>query len=333
MLNLSRHSQVLVTGSNGFIGGHLVESLLGRSCSVRCLVRKTSDLTRLKELDVTRVEADLSDAKSLLRAVEGVDWIFHLAGKTKASSREEFFQANAAGTENLLNAAARGNSGLKRFVYVSSLAAAGPSRGGRPVTESDEPRPVTWYGESKLEGERITLRFGDRIPVTLVRPPPVFGPWDEDMLKLFQAVSRGVIPFIGKRSSSAAFLYVEDLVAGLIQAAETPSASGRTYFLANVSCMEWIEFGRIAARAMGVRALPVRVPFWMLAAGVRLRHAVMPESQKPSILNPQKLPEYRESRWCCDPARAEAELGFRPRYGIPEAVAKTVGWYRSRGLL
>jgi len=296
-------------------------------------VRETSDLTWLADKNVAFVYGELNDPASLEKAVDGVDWMFHLAGKTKAFSRDEFFEANASGTENLLEAAVKADPKLKRFVYVSSLAAAGPSPCDRALTEDDPPRPVTWYGESKLEGEHITRRFGERLPVTIVRPPPVFGPRDEDVLKFFRAVRRGVIPTIGNRGSRAAFLYVEDLVMGMVLAAEREAAVGQTYFLANASCMGWVEFGKVAAEALGAKAFVIPVPFRMLACAVYLHHAVSLFTRRPSILNPQKLPEYRERFWCCDGAKAERDLGFRPRYTIPEAVAKTVAWYRNRGWL
>jgi len=333
MLDLSVQQRALVTGANGFIGSHLVEFLLKDSCSVRCLVRKTSDLAWIEDLNVDFIHGDLDDPESLERAVDGADFIFHLAGKTKAFSRKAFFKANAEGTENLLRAASKAASGLKRFIYVSSLAASGPGPGSRAVNESDTPGPLTWYGESKLEGERVTLRYGGRIPVTILRPPPVFGPRDEDVYQFFKAVKRGVIPSVGRSDSRAAFLYVDDLMKGMLLAARSEAAAGKTYFLATDSCMEWREFGRIAAAAMGRKAVFIPVPFWLLAAVVHTREAVAAVTRKPSILNRQKLPEYRQPYWCCDGAKAERELGFSPSFMMDEAVRRTVAWYQNQGWL
>jgi nucleoside-diphosphate-sugar epimerase len=323
----------LVTGANGFIGSSLVENLLSRSYRVRCLVRKTSDLTWLKGLDVETVQGDLSDRHSLASAVAGAETIFHLAGKTKASSGAEFFAANAGGTENLLQAADKVRPGVRRFVYVSSLAAAGPSMKGRPLTENDPPHPVTRYGESKLEGERIAMRFADRIPVTLVRPPPVFGPRDTDILQFFRAVRKGFIPMAGMREQYSGFVYVEDLVRGIILSAEKSAAVGQTYYLVNTGAMSWKDFGRMTAAALGRRAISVPVPFGALIAVILFNEGKARLSGKPTILNMQKLPEYRERFWCCDGIKSEMELGFRPAYSMEEAVKKTVSWYQSRGWL
>jgi dihydroflavonol-4-reductase len=333
MLNLPNQTRALVTGANGFIGSHLAESLLKASCAVRCFVRKTSSLVWIKGLDIELAFGDLEDTASLERAVDGVDWIFHLAGKTKALSRDEFFKANAAGTENLFRAVEKSAAGLKRFVYVSSLAASGPGPDGRAINESDPPRPLTWYGESKLEAERIARRYGARIPVTIVRPPPVFGPRDEDVYQFFKAVRRGIIPSAGARDSRASFLYVEDLAETLVRAAGTDGAAGKTYFLASAACMEWRDFGARAAVAMGRRAVFISVPYWALAAVIHVREAVTALTGKPSILNRQKLPEYRHPYWCCDASKAANELGFRPSCSIDEAIRRTVDWYSDQGWL
>jgi dihydroflavonol-4-reductase len=90
MLNLSHQPRVLVTGANGFIGSHLVESLLARSCSVRCLVRKTSDLTWLADKNVAFTTGELGDSAFLEEAVDGIDWVFHLAGKTRLFQGKNF---------------------------------------------------------------------------------------------------------------------------------------------------------------------------------------------------------------------------------------------------
>jgi dihydroflavonol-4-reductase len=325
--------RVLVTGSNGFIGSHAVETLLRLGYGVRCLVRRDSDRTWLKGLDVEFHAGELLDPATLETAVGGTDWVLHLAGRTKASSREAFFRANAEGTGNLLRAVVEAGGRLRRFVYVSSIAAAGPDSGEKPLTEDDPPGPVTWYGESKLEGERIAASYMDRIPVTIIRPPVVFGPRDPDVLSFFRSVRSGFIPRIGGKDSWAGFVYVDDLVRGLVTAAESEAAAGRIYYLATDGALSWTRFGRMIAESLGKTAHCVPVPPPLLAAVLLLHEAAGRIRGKTGILNLQKYPEYRNRFWRCDTSRAERELGFRPSVRMEDAVARTLQWYREAGWL
>jgi dihydroflavonol-4-reductase len=325
--------RVLVTGSNGFIGSHAVEALIERGCRVRCLVRRDSDRVWLRGLNAELHTGELRDPVSLEKAVDGMDLVLHLAGTTKASSREAFFRANAEGTENLVRAAARSGGTVRRFLYVSSIAAAGPDSGERPLVEDDPPRPVTWYGESKLAGERIVASFGDRIPVTIVRPPVVFGPRDPDVLRFFRSVKSGFIPAVGGKDSWAGFVYVDDLVQGLILAAESDAAAGRTYYLATDGARSWIDFGRAAAACLGKTARRVPVPPAFLYVLLLLNETAGRIRGRTGILNLQKYPEYRNRFWRCDASRAEREIGFRPSVTMEEAVRRTVSWYREAGWL
>ena len=120
--------KALVTGGTGFIGSHLTEALIRKGVQVRCLLRKTSDLKWLKGLPIEFVHGDCNDKTSLEKAVRGVDWVFHLAGVTKAIKEETYFEVNGLGTENLIHACLENNPRLQKFIYISSQAAAGPSQ-------------------------------------------------------------------------------------------------------------------------------------------------------------------------------------------------------------
>src|SRR5947209_1386964 len=127
---------VLITGATGFIGSHLAELLHSKGYELRCLVRKTSDLKWIKHLPIEYVYGDLFAQEILRSAVQDVDYIYHVAGLTKAKSRAEYFQGNHIATKNLLEAALTGKGNLKRFVHVSTQAAVGPSANGVPVDET-----------------------------------------------------------------------------------------------------------------------------------------------------------------------------------------------------
>src|SRR3989304_4039289 len=130
--------KALVTGATGFIGSHLCEELARRGYQVTCLVREKSDLKWIENIDIKLIPGDCTSIASLFPAVTDVDYVFHLAGLTKACSCNDFFCANTEGTENLIKAVAEKNPKIKRFVYLSSLAAAGPSSKGSPLKKESD---------------------------------------------------------------------------------------------------------------------------------------------------------------------------------------------------
>ena len=184
---------VLVTGATGFIGSHLAERLLADGHRVRCLVRRTANRRWLGDPRLELADGSITEPSSLPAAVAGIDIIFHVAGLTAARSREEFFRGNHDGTKNMLEAAARAGKPL-RFVHVSSQAAAGPSPTATPIDESFPCRPITAYGESKRAAEEEVLKYADQFPITIVRPPAVYGPRDNGVYTFFRQSNPAFFP-------------------------------------------------------------------------------------------------------------------------------------------
>ncbi|MBN1895009.1 NAD-dependent epimerase/dehydratase family protein [bacterium] len=318
----------LVTGANGFVGSHLVSALLAEGSRVRCLVRRTSDLRWIRGLPVEFASGELSDRASLLRAVRGVNRIFHLAGVTRANSRESYFRANARGTENLLSAVSEAAPGIAKFVYISSLAAAGPSRTGAPVREDMEPEPVSWYGMSKLEAEKNCLSYSDRLPVSILRPPPVYGPRDTDFLIYFKLIARRINPALGWGSRYASLVYVDDLIQACLAAGGHPDSRGRIFFVVSDECVSYSDLASAIAHAMGKRAFTLRVPFAALTVAAACQEMVSRWTRKPSLLSLQKVKELRERSWVCSGERIRTMLGCRPRFSSLAGIPGTVAWYR-----
>ncbi len=182
----------LVTGATGFIGSHLVDELLAQGWRVRALVRPTSNLQWLPEDRVEIITGSLLDPACLKACLEGVTAVFHVAGAYRARSLDAYRKVNVEPARLILQtltalAEAGGRSRSDtRFIFVSSFAACGPSPDGTPLTEKDPCRPVSTYGQSKAEAEKIILSFQDRVPVTVVRPPGVYGPRDKNFLVVFK---------------------------------------------------------------------------------------------------------------------------------------------------
>lgn len=313
----------LVTGATGFIGSNLVRELLKRGYKVTCLSRKTSDLSCLEDLDVSIVFGDCTDKASLLQLPLNFSYVFHLAGLTKAKREEDFFAANANGTENLLDCLSQNAQVVKRFLYMSSLAAAGPSRDGTPLYETADPRPVSVYGASKLKGELATLAYKDKMPVSIIRPPAVYGPRDRDFFLFFKMVRRGFYPYWGKCYYS--LVYVDDLVSGLIMAAESHEAEGKIYFLSDGSIYSNDDIVNEIMLVMDTRALRMKIPAFVMKLIANVSEKLAEGS---TIINPDKLRELKHSHWTCNSKKAENELGFIPRVKLKEGIKWTADWYR-----
>jgi nucleoside-diphosphate-sugar epimerase len=315
--------KALVTGATGFIGSHLADELVRRGYMVTCLVRKTSDLRWMEGLEVSRICGDCEEEASLERLAPDFDYVFHLAGLTKAKREEDFFCANAKGTENLLRAVSANVPSLKRFVYLSSLSAVGPSGNGLALDEMKEPNPVSSYGRSKREGEQVSLRYKDTLPVTIIRPPAVYGPRDRDFYLFFKMLKRGFYPDWGKCYYS--LLYVDDLVTGMIMAAEAPGAVGGIYFLSDGMVYSNEDIANAIVQVLNTKALRLRIPKTVMNLLIGISERL---SSEVSIINRDKLKELSHSHWVCDSGKAARELGFIPKVMIKEGMKWTVDWYR-----
>ncbi|OGW30927.1 MAG: hypothetical protein A2X54_04695 [Nitrospirae bacterium GWF2_44_13] len=315
--------KTLVTGATGFIGSHLVEELLKRGYSVTCLVRRTSNLQWIDGLNVRLIYGDCAIKESLLNAAADFDYIFHLAGLTKAANEKDFFSANALGTENLINAVIEKNPAVKRFVYLSSLAAAGPSCNGAPSKETGEPKPVSAYGRSKLEGERIVMKHKSAIPVTVIRPPAVYGPRDKDFYIFFKLLKKGISLSWGECYYS--LLYVDDLVRGAILSAESKTAEGEIFYLSDGRIYSNEEITEAIALTLESKPVRLKIPKSLMPVIAGIGQKL---GNQGNIINKDKIRELQHSYWTCDSTKSRNELGFIPNVGIKEGIKWTADWYR-----
>ena len=328
-----------VTGGTGFIGSHLVEQLVDQGYHVTCLIRKTSNLRWLNHLltakspQVELVIGDLHDSDVLAQHVRDADLVFHLAGLTKAPDAATYDRVNAGGTERLIEACLGARTNLDRFVYCSSLAAVGPSCDATPNTEDVTPQQLTDYGSSKLKGEMVVRECADRLPITIIRPPAVYGPRDTDIFLFFQMINRGVMPILGDADKLLSLVHVKDLVAGIYTAAVSERAIGETYFLTDGDIHTWMEIERIIADALEKYTFKVKVPFFLLDFLSIVTEAAAKISRQTPTLNRQKVRDLKQRFWICDSTKAQKELGYRPNYFLEKGIQETADWYRANGWL
>lgn len=321
----------VVTGATGFVGQNLVQRLRRDGHQVRCLVR--SHASRPEGASTHLVDYD--DPRSLrdCEALDGADVVFHLAAATKGVRSRDFVAANVVPARHLLGALVARRL-TPRFLFVSSQAAAGPAVAlTRPVTETDEPRPVEAYGQSKLEAERVVRSFGDRVPYTIVRPSSVFGPWDRDFLTLFRFARHGAILYPGVATHWLSLVNVHDAVEAILAAGSAPHAAGQTYFIAGETPVRWRDLGEEIARVVGRPVTHLNVPRPVVQAGAIAGELWARIGARVSLANRAKAALSRHPYWVCAASRARAELGFSERRSLPDALRDTYLWYRDHGWL
>jgi nucleoside-diphosphate-sugar epimerase len=279
------------------------------------------------------VYGDLFDEGALHEAVQGVDYIYHSAGLTKAKTKQEYYRANSEGTKNLLDAAARWNTHLTRFVHISSQAAAGPSPTLDPINEEHPPAPITTYGRSKHAAEMACLRIADRLPVTIVRPPVVYGPRDKDVFEFFNTFRKGLQPMVGFSEKYVSMIHVRDLVRGFVMAGRCEQAIGQTYFISGPRVFGWKEIGETTRRVMGRRAIRVRIPEFGVYVVSAFAELFSLFSSKAALINFEKARDMVQDCWTCDASKARRELGFEAEIGLEEGIRDTVEWYKKEGWL
>ena len=323
----------MVTGATGFIGSHLVEALVQQGAQVRCLVRDIHHLGWVKACPVEFAVGDCQEKNTLRHVVKEVDRVFHLAGATTAVKEKTYFDVNALGTDNLVQACIENNTRLEKFIYVSSQAAAGPCRNGDKKKETDVCEPVSSYGKSKLRGEALALSHAHELPLVILRPSAVYGPRDKGFYAVCKCLSKGIEPCLSGHEQYISMCYVQDLVRGILLAAQTQTANGAIFFLSDGRDYRMAEIGALFAQAMETNALRLRLPKQVLFGMAFLAECFSRVSGQPRVLNRDKVKEMIQKDWRCDISKARALLGYEPRMSLARGAELTVSWYKKENWL
>ena len=326
--------KAFVTGGTGFIGSHLVDALVARGHRVTCLVRNPQKAASLfgTGAPVHFVTGHMADERSLARAAEGVEVAFHVAGLTGAPREADLLAVNRDGTARLLAVIGRVAPGLMRFVYVSSMSAAGPSRFGAPRRETDANAPVSAYGRSKLAAEEVVRAAS--VPWTIVRPPSAYGPRERELFRMFQAAPLPVVSTLGSPEQELSFIHARDLAGALI-AATGAAGAGRTYFAGHpevITARQALLAARAAVRQArgrpaGRPPLVFELPAVLGRAVLRMSGAVAALRGQITVLHPDKLSEFRADAWTCSSNAIERDTGWHATITVHDGFLDTARWY------
>ncbi len=323
---------VLLTGATGFVGGHLAETLGRQGVSTRLLVRSASRLPFTPGPRCEVVLGDVTDREAVRKAMKGVRTVLHLAGVLRGFSLADYERVNVQGTRLLAEAALEAPT-VRRFVFVSSLSAAGPSPFGRGLIESDTPNPVSFYGSTKLAAEKEVARIlRRRVSWVILRPGAVYGPREKDIFQYFQMANRGVAFLPGRGTQTVSYVHVDDLVDAILRAAASPRASGKTYFAASDD-VDWARLIELIGQALGKRVLTLKIPLPLVKLVAVISEGVGRFRGKAAILNRDKVKEAAQPAWICDAGRLRRELAWKPRWDLAAGIRHAAESYKRAGWL
>lgn len=329
---MSQTPKVLITGSTGFVGSHLVDSLFLKGWDVSSVVRPSSDTAQLEECGFKLIDqSDLLDSE--LGDYSDFQTLFYLAGITKTIDESQFRKVNADLVTQTLEALWCKNF-RGHVVFVSSLAAAGPTIGDHLRQPGDSLTPVSAYGASKLRGEKAVLAWSNRLSVTILRPGAIYGPRERDIFEVLKVLRTGISAAFGN-DIYVQMTHVSDVVAGLLAVANQEHCIGKTYFLNDPKAWKYSEVMKICGRLLGKRKihhfnLPAPLG-WGLA---RLLDMASRLAGKPlSPLTVDKMREISGGSWIADSSELTHDTGWRAEFALREGMHQTIHWYQKEGWL
>ncbi len=319
--------KVLITGATGFIGSHLVEALVEQNWQVTCLVRPKSPTNFLENFPINILRGSVEDSNFLSKVVKGQDYIFHLAARIRAAHREVYERANHLFTRNLAQACLRENSDIQRFVYVSSIAAAGPSSPGEFQDETWVPAPTSEYGRTKLKGEEAITEVWDRMNATIIRPPNVYGPRQQETELLVKLIQKRIVPLLKHDQKITSLIFVKDLVKGILQALQSSKTNRQIYYLTDERGYSWKEvIFTIKKHILGTSFfIPLHENIIQSAAWLtdmlKSVHLVQ------SYFGLRAWRAMVQTSWLFSSDKATKDFAFKPEYSLNEGIRETIEYY------
>lgn len=327
------NKKVLVTGATGFTGGYLCDALVEKGYRVRALSLESQDYSPLEKMGIDVAVGDLTKKETLAPAVKDIDIVFHIAAifREQDVPNQYFYDVNVDGTKNLLEASVE--AGVKRFVHCSTVGVQGEIK-NPPAAEDAPYNPGDVYQRSKVEGEKLALKFFEEndIEGVVFRPVGIYGPGDMRFLKIFKFVNSGKFRMIGDGEVLYHLTYVTDLAEGIILCGEKSEAVGEIFTLGGNEYVTLNEYVKLLAEVLGVPAPRSRIPVWPVwFAGLLCEMVCYPFRIQPPIFR-RRVDFFIKDR-AFDISKAKKLLGYNPKVDLKTGLKRTADWYREQKLL
>ncbi len=324
--------KVFITGINGFIGSNLATRLIAEGQEVSGLVRKTSDLSFLEGLKVKLFFGDLSNRAILDKATQGIDIVYHVAGLASDWGPIELFRkVNVEGTKNLMESSL--NSGVKRFIFISSAAVHGFAGFHNAIEDSPKTATIFPYCITKREAEDLVNRFHREtgLPTLIIRPGNVFGPKDRTtFVKMAELLEKRQMVYINRGRALTCPTYIENLVDAILLAGSRKDTVGETFIITDGLKITWKEYIDKIAEKLGVGRPLFSTPYCLAYSAGAVCEAILKlfRSKKPPIITRYRIAiAGKDYHFSIEKARTK--LGYQPRISLDEAMERTVEWYKS----
>lgn len=317
--------RVLITGASGFVGYHLIIEALKQNLDVYAAVRESSNVDHLKGLDIHFTYPEFNNLAALEKHIEEYkyDYIIHAAGATSAKFDEYYNIYNAYYTYNLARASA---STIKKFVFISSLAAIGPVTNlNETITDVTAPYPITAYGKSKMLAEQ-KLRSVPGLNYITLRPTAVYGPREKGIFMVFKQITKHLEFYIGNKEQVFTFIYVKDLAEISVTSLFSDKLGG--YNLSDGNVYDRYQLANITKEILNLRTIKIHLPVTFVNFIALISEKFGYLRGKAPALNRDKLKELTATSWACLIEAAKKDLGFKPKYDLKKGLTETIEWYK-----
>jgi nucleoside-diphosphate-sugar epimerase len=302
---------IAITGATGFIGGTLIKRLASSGRKIQALIRPASIHKQPCNGAVKWIKGDLEDVASLRQLLHGADVIVHCAGAVRGATQEDFNRINVDGVARLAQTAVEQQL-PPRFLLMSSLAALEPQ--------------LSAYASSKQQGERVLMDTAGKIDWAILRPSPVYGPGEREMLPVLRWMAKGVAPLLGSGHGRFPLLYADDLAEAVIQLLDYGRGQRLAYELddGHPAGYSWQDVIQTIARLRGAPVVRIKVPLVLVRLIAIINLAAARTVGYAPMLTPGKIREISHCAWSVDNTAFNQNTGWSPKVDLAEGLRRTL---------